>query len=109
MKLLAAAALVLGLAGSTAPTPVVGGCPVFPASSQWNQRVDALPVAADSATMVRSIGLDAAMHADFGSGLYDGGRIGIPYVVVHGKATPKSKLAFELALTLPTTTIFPVC
>ena len=25
------------------------------------------------------------MHADFGSGLYDGSRIGIPYVVVHGE------------------------
>ena len=37
------------------------------------------------------------MHADFGSGLWDGSRIGIPYVVVHGKKTPKSRLAFEYA------------
>ena len=37
------------------------------------------------------------MHADFGSGLWDGSRIGIPYVVVHGKTTPKSKVAFDYA------------
>ena len=32
--------------------------------------------------MVRSIGADDHMHADFGSGLWDGGPIGIPYVTV---------------------------
>ena len=92
MKLLAAAALVLALSGSAASSPSVGGCVVFPATSQWNLRVDRLPVAADSDALIRSIGLDAPMHADFGSGLYDGSRIGIPYVVVHGKTTPKSKV-----------------
>jgi hypothetical protein len=47
--------------------------------------------------MIRSIGLDTSVHADFGSGLYDGSRIGIPYVVVHGAETPKSKVSFEYA------------
>ena len=37
------------------------------------------------------------MHADFGSGLWDGSRIGIPYVVVHGKTTPKSRVTFDYA------------
>ena len=37
------------------------------------------------------------MHADFGSGLYDGSRIGIPFVVVHGRTTPKSRVSFEYA------------
>ena len=37
------------------------------------------------------------MHADFGNGLYDGSRIGIPYVVVHGKTTPKSRVTFDYA------------
>jgi hypothetical protein len=37
------------------------------------------------------------VHADFGNGLYDGSRIGIPYVVVHGKATPKSRVTFDYA------------
>ena len=36
------------------------------------------------------------MHADFGSGLYDGQKIGIPYVVVSG-TTPKSRVAFDYA------------
>ena len=41
--------------------------------------------------------LDAGVHADFGIGLYDGSRIGIPYVVVHGKTTPKSRVKFDYA------------
>ena len=70
---------------------------MFPATSAWNERVDKLPVAANSATMIASIGVGAGVHADFGSGLWDGSRIGIPYTVVHGKTTPKSRLAFEYA------------
>ncbi len=64
------------------PLPSAKGCPLFPRTSQWNARVDRLPVLAGSAAMVRSIGADANMHADFGSGLWDGGPIGIPYVTV---------------------------
>ena len=98
MKLLAAAAVTFALTGSTAaPPPTLGGCPVFPASSVWNQPVDKLPVAANSSTLIRSIGVDAGVHADFGNGLYDGSRIGIPYVVVHGRKTPKSRVAFDYA------------
>jgi hypothetical protein len=69
---------------------------VFPASSAWNQRVDALPVAADSARLVQSIGLTAGMHADFGSGLYEGRPIGIPFDVV-SHATPRSRVSFDYA------------
>src|SRR5471032_2842043 len=86
-------------AGTTAAPagPTVGGCAVFPATNVWNQRVDKLPVAKDSATLIRSIGLDSPVHADFGSGLYDGQRIGIPYVVVSGRTTPKSRVSFDYA------------
>ena len=97
---LAAALAIVGVAGDGAAAtaaPTIGGCPVFPASSVWNQRVDRLPVAKDSATLVRSIGLDSPVHADFGSGLYDGQRIGIPYVVVSGASTPKASRAFDYA------------
>jgi len=98
VKLLAVAALTATLAASAAPTaPKVGGCPVFPTTSVWNQRVDTLPVASDSDALIASIGLSNGVHADFGSGLWDASRIGIPYVVVHGKTTPKSRLAFEYA------------
>ena len=75
----------------------VGGCPVFPASSVWNQPVNRLPVAKDSAALIRSIGLDSPVHPDFGSGLYDGQRIGIPYVVVSGARTPKLRVHFDYA------------
>lgn len=62
--------------------PRLAGCPVFPADSAWNRRVDRLPVARNSAALIRSIGLSAGVHADFGSGTWDGGPIGIPYTVV---------------------------
>jgi hypothetical protein len=55
---------------------------VFPADNPWNQRVDALPVASNSAAIVNSIGANAGLHPDFGSGNWDGGPIGIPYNVV---------------------------
>jgi hypothetical protein len=89
------ALFTLGGAGSVG-SPQIAGCPIFPASSPWNQRVDKLPVAANSATMIRSIGLDAPVHADFGSGLYDGQPIGIPYNVVPA-GRPKVRVSFEYA------------
>jgi hypothetical protein len=97
VKLLAAAAaaLVVSAAGSAASSsPTLGGCPVFPATSVWNKPVDKLPVATDSASIIAAIG-GGSVHADFGSGLWDGSRIGIPYVVVHGKTTPKSRVTFD--------------
>ena len=97
MKLVAAAALLLGLAGASASAPKLARCPVFPPSSPWNQKVDGLPVAADSAQLIASIGVDSGVHADFGSGLYNGSRIGIPYVTVHGKSLPKSRVSFQYA------------
>jgi hypothetical protein len=94
---LTVAGTLAALSGAAAPAtaPTIGGCPVFPATSVWNQPVSALPVASDSATLIASIGLDSSAHADFGSGLYDGQRIGIPYVVVSGKTTPKSTPRFD--------------
>jgi hypothetical protein len=95
---LAALVLVAGTAsaGPTAPLPQAPGCPVFPATSPWNQRVDKLPVAASSAAIVNAIGPDDRMHADFGSGLWDGGPIGIPITVVRGTQR-KKRVAFEYA------------
>ena len=96
MKLLAAATVAVAAtaASGAAPAPQLGGCPVFPTTSVWNAPVNTLPVAANSATIIAAIG-DSGVHADFGSGLYDGSRIGIPYVVVHGKTTPKSRVTFD--------------
>jgi hypothetical protein len=61
---------------------VLAGCPVFPADNHWNLRVDSLPVHPNSDAIVRSIGAGDHMHADFGSGRYEGAPIGIPYVTV---------------------------
>lgn len=77
--------------------PEIAGCPVFPATNVWNQPVNTLPIARDSTAIIRSIGLDAPVHPDFGSGLYDGQKIGIPYVVVSGQGVPEVKPGFEYA------------
>ena len=97
--LAAFAAALLALSAGSAQAlrhPSAPKCPVFPASNVWNQRVDALPVAASSDEIVRSIGVDDHMHADFGSGLWDGGPIGIPITVV-GRKTRRSRVSFEYA------------
>ena len=94
-----AAGLVAVLGGAAAGPPRLPQapkCPLFPASSPWNRPVDKLPVAADSATLVRSIGLDRYLHADFGSGLWEGSPIGIPYNVVTAKQQ-KVRVGFEYA------------
>lgn len=72
---------MLALAGASA-SPRLGGCPVFPADNVWNRPVDKLPVAARSEAIIASIGEDVGLHPDFGSGLWEGRPIGIPYTVV---------------------------
>jgi hypothetical protein len=99
-RLVAVAAVVVALlAGSSAHAlrlPAAQHCPVFPANNAWNERVDRLPVAAGSAQLIASIGLDSPVHADFGSGTWDGGPIGIPFDVVSRK-TPRSRVSFDYA------------
>jgi hypothetical protein len=96
LTFVAALALAL-LAGSSAHAlrlPSARRCPVFPANNPWNQRVDKLPVATSSAQLIASIGLDSPVHADFGSGKWDGGPIGIPFDVVSNRTRP-SHVSFE--------------
>lgn len=69
---------------ATAQAPEIGSCNVFPADNIWNTPVDRLPVSPSSATYVNTIGAGSPVHADFGSGTYGGGPIGIPYVTVPG-------------------------
>jgi len=104
--------VVLLLGGGSAHAlrlPGAPSCSIFPANNPWNERVDKLPVAANSAQMIASIGVDTGLHPDFGSGLYDGGRIGIPFDVV-SKSTPRSHVTFDysdesdhVAYPIPTT------
>jgi hypothetical protein len=96
---LAGVAAVAAIAASSAPgRPVTGApaCPIFPASNQWNKRVDKLPLAKRSDAIVRSIGSGTGLHADFGSGHYNGARIGIPYTTVPGNQ-PKVHVKFGYA------------
>jgi len=88
---------LLGFAGSAyAQTPTIGACTVLPADNIWNTPVDQLPVAPNSSTYVNTIGAATGVHADFGSGLWDGGPIGIPFVTVAGTQT-KYPATFDYA------------
>ncbi len=62
----------------------LSGCPLLPANNIWNTPIDLLPVDTNSAAYIATIGVDTGLHADFGSGIWDGGPIGIPYTVVSG-------------------------
>jgi hypothetical protein len=85
---------MLGVA--VAGAAALAGCPLFGADFPTNKRVDSLPVAGNSAAIVRSIGLDDNFHADFGSGKWEGSPIGIPYTVVNRK-TRRSRVRFDYA------------
>jgi hypothetical protein len=65
-------------------------CDLFPATNVWNKRVDALPVAANSATLINTIGAGEDLHPDFGEYL----GYGIPINVVNA-STPKGWVSFD--------------
>jgi hypothetical protein len=71
-------------------------CPFAPVDSYWHARVDALAVLASSATYVTNAGAGSSLHADFGSGRWDGGPIGIPYTTV-GAGQPRVPVSFTYA------------
>ncbi len=56
----------------------------FPSSSLWNTDISSAPVDPNSANYINYIGSTVTLHPDFGSGLYAGQSIGIPYQVVAG-------------------------
>jgi hypothetical protein len=95
IRLVTVLVLVVALAGvadgaAPAPSPRLPqapGCPLFPANNPWHTRVDRLPVAVNSATIIKAIGPDSSLEPHFGSGASprDHALIGFPYVVVSGK------------------------
>lgn len=93
---LAAAVVAVAPGASAQRLPKAPRCPVLPSSNQLHQRVDNLPSASNSATLVSSIGLGSGAHADFGSGTFDGGPIGIPFTVV-GRAQHRVPVGFQYA------------
>jgi hypothetical protein len=88
MRMRAWLALLLVLFGAAASVcaqpPALGSCPVFPGDHIWNTPVAQLPVSPSSSMWVNTIGATSPLHPDFGSGTYNGGPIGIPYVTVPG-------------------------
>jgi hypothetical protein len=95
--LLSAAVLALSATQAPAmPLPEAPQCPMFPPTFSTNQRVDHWPVAPNSTAIVKTIGLDTSLHADFGSGRWQGSRIGIPFDVVDA-TTPRTKVHFAYA------------
>ncbi len=79
-----------------ATPPTIGNCTVLPADNIWNTPIDQLPLDANSATYVATIGAGTTLHADFGAGLYGGGPIGIPFITVPGTQT-KYPATFQYA------------
>ena len=74
------------------PKPTPGApCYVFPSSNVWNQRVDGLSVASNSAAMVNAIGAGNYLHPDF-----DAIGDGIPYNIVDS-STPTYNVSFDYA------------
>src|SRR4051794_41226774 len=101
MRIAAASMLVAALAASGGAAralrvPNAPTCALFPASNPWNRRVDRLPVAGNSSAIIASIGASTGLHADFGSGRWEGSPIGIPFDVVSRK-TRRAKVGFEYA------------
>jgi hypothetical protein len=80
------------VAPTAAATPgPVGPCPIFPSSNVWNRDISTLPVAANSSTLVASIGVGANLHPDFSATGY-----GIPINLV-GPSTPRVGVSFQYA------------
>jgi len=69
-----------------APAQTLGPCNVFPSDNIWNTPIDNLPLAANSAEYVNTIGPGLPLHPDFGAGLWAGGPIGIPFVLVSNQS-----------------------
>src|SRR4249919_2785962 len=84
------------VAAHGSPVPEAPACPMTPANSFWHADVSGLPAHPQSATWISSIGATAGLKADFGSGLWDGGPIGIPYTTAPG-AQARVQVSFTYA------------
>ena len=57
----------------------------FPPDNLWNTDISSAKLDPNSDNIINFIGAGVTLHPDFGSGLYGGQSIGIPYQVVGGK------------------------
>lgn len=65
-----------------------GFVPFQGTASLWNTNISSAPVDPNSANIIAFIGESTTLHPDFGSGLYDGQSMGIPYQVVGSSPGP---------------------
>lgn len=85
--------------GASAPGTVLPGtsCPAFPADNVWNTPVTGLPVAAQSATWLRSMAASTtSVHPDFGPSGKPTKPYGIPWTVA-AAGTPRTSIRFQYA------------
>jgi hypothetical protein len=80
----------------TASAAVPASCPLYPPDNFWNTVIDDLPVDPASDAYIAALGPDTGLHPDFGSGLYEGVPLGIPFVVVP-EGQPMVDVVFEVA------------
>src|SRR5208282_3009745 len=64
--------------------PAQNGCSGMSLGISANQNIAGAPVDPNSDSYINFIGASTPLHPDFGSGLYDGQSIGIPYIVESG-------------------------
>jgi len=77
-------------------SPTLSGCPVLPSDNVWNAPIDTMPVDPNSSLYIATIGATKIVHPDFGSAMWDGGPIGIPFNVVPG-SQQKVAISFDYA------------
>jgi hypothetical protein len=73
-----------------------GACPMFPADNVWHADVAGLPIQARSTAWRNAIGATTGLKADFGSGTWNGGLIGIPWTSV-GPGQARVGVTFDYA------------
>ena len=85
LRLIRHSLLALLISGAIyAQGPSLGSCSILPADNIWNTPVDSMPVSSNSANYIATIGPAAPVHADFGSGTWNGGPVGIPFLKLPG-------------------------
>lgn len=67
---------------------------IFPSDHPLNRDISNDAIDPNSDLILENIGLEVGLHSDFGSGLYEGKSIGIPYTVV-GKDQTKVSITFR--------------
>jgi len=78
--------------GCTASKTAAENIMIFPADNPWNKDISTAPIDPYNADIIAGFATNG-IKADFGSGLWEGAPIGIPYVVVCGNQ-PKIGINF---------------